>query len=122
MFWLLLATGFTGGMTFLFMVRWVCAWLVPPPASAVHFSPKGGCADRVVQEIGRARREVLVLAYSFSSKPIAEALIAAHRRGVKVEVVRVEWVEGDNIACVEGVEPCGRAGGMSDRHQCAADR
>ena len=87
MFWLLLATGFTGGMTFLFVVRWVVQWLAPPPASAVHFSPKGGCADRVVQEIGRARREVLVLAYSFSSKPIAEALIAAHRRGVTVEVV-----------------------------------
>src|SRR5690349_8856485 len=87
MFWLLLATGFTGGMTFLFVVRWVVNWLVPPPAADVHFSPKGGCAERVVKEIGRARREVLVLAYSFSSKPIAQALVEAHRRGVTVEVV-----------------------------------
>jgi phosphatidylserine/phosphatidylglycerophosphate/cardiolipin synthase-like enzyme len=87
MFWLLLATGFTGGMTFLFVVRWVVQWLFPLPESAVHFSPKGGAAERVIREIGRARREVLVLAYSFSSKPIAEALIAARRRGVKVEVV-----------------------------------
>jgi phosphatidylserine/phosphatidylglycerophosphate/cardiolipin synthase-like enzyme len=87
MFWLLLATGFTGGMTFLFVARWVVNWLTPPPAAAVHFSPKGGCADRVVREIGRARREILVLAYSFSSKPIAQALIDAHRRGVTVEVV-----------------------------------
>ncbi|HEY1380184.1 MAG TPA: phospholipase D family protein [Gemmataceae bacterium] len=87
MFWLLLATGFTGGMTFLFVVRWVGWWLFPPAAVDVHFSPKGGCADRVVQEINRAKREVLVLAYSFTSKPITEALVAAHKRGVAVEVV-----------------------------------
>ena len=87
MFWLLLATGFTGGMTFLFCTRWLYNWLFPPPALDVHFSPKGGCADRVVREIGNARHEVLVLAYSFTSKAITEALIAAHRRGVIVDVV-----------------------------------
>jgi phosphatidylserine/phosphatidylglycerophosphate/cardiolipin synthase-like enzyme len=87
MFWLLLSTGFTGGMTFLFVIRWVTRWLVPPPVLDVHFSPKGGCADRVVSEIGKARREILVQAYSFTSKVITEALIAAHKRGVTVEVV-----------------------------------
>jgi phosphatidylserine/phosphatidylglycerophosphate/cardiolipin synthase-like enzyme len=40
-----------------------------------------------VNELNRARREILVLAYSFSSKPIAQALIDAKTRGVKVEVV-----------------------------------
>jgi phosphatidylserine/phosphatidylglycerophosphate/cardiolipin synthase-like enzyme len=87
MFWLLLSTGFTGGMTFLFVIRWFVGWLMPPPALDVHFSPKGGCADRVVNEINKAHREVLVLAYSFTSKAITEALIAAHKRGVMVEVV-----------------------------------
>lgn len=87
MFWLLLATGFTGGMTFLYVVRWIGWWLFPPPVLDVHFSPKGGCADRVVAEIGKARREILVMAYSFTSKPITEALVAAHKRGVTVEVV-----------------------------------
>ena len=70
MFWLLLSTGFTGGMTFLFVIRWIIGWLMPPPALDVHFSPKGGCADRVVNEIDKAHREVLVLAYSFTSKVI----------------------------------------------------
>src|SRR6516225_3793428 len=55
MFWLLLATGCTGGMTFLFVIRWTGTWLFPPAALDVHFSPKGGCADRVVREIGNAR-------------------------------------------------------------------
>jgi phosphatidylserine/phosphatidylglycerophosphate/cardiolipin synthase-like enzyme len=87
MFWLLLATGFTGGMTFLYLIRWIGWWLFPPPVLDVHFSPKGGCTERVVAEIGKARREILVLAYSFTSKAISEALIAAHKRGVSVEVV-----------------------------------
>jgi phosphatidylserine/phosphatidylglycerophosphate/cardiolipin synthase-like enzyme len=87
MFWLLISTGFTGGMTFLYVVRWVGWWLSPPPALDVHFSPKGGCADRVVNEINKAHREILVLAYSFTSKPITVALIAAHKRGVTVDVV-----------------------------------
>jgi phosphatidylserine/phosphatidylglycerophosphate/cardiolipin synthase-like enzyme len=87
MFWLLLATGFTGGMTFLFVVRWIGWWLVPPPVLHVFFSPKGGCTERVVGEIHKARREILVMAYSFTSKAISEALIAAHKRGVTVEIV-----------------------------------
>jgi phosphatidylserine/phosphatidylglycerophosphate/cardiolipin synthase-like enzyme len=87
MFWLLLATGFTGGMTFLYIIRWIGWWLFPPPVLHAHFSPKGGCTERVVGEIGKARREILVQAYSFTSKAITEALIAAHKRGVSVEVV-----------------------------------
>lgn len=57
------------------------------PSVAAHFSPKGGCTDVIVAEIGRARREVLVQAYSFSCKSIAGALVAAAKRGVKVHVL-----------------------------------
>src|SRR5438067_6267294 len=122
MFWLLLATGFTGGMTFLFVVRWVCAWLVPPPVSAVHFSPKGGCADRVVREIGWARREVLVLAYSFSSKPIAEALIAAHRRGVRVEVVLDHSNEREEYSDLKLLHEAGVAVSVDPHHAIAHNK
>jgi phosphatidylserine/phosphatidylglycerophosphate/cardiolipin synthase-like enzyme len=87
MFWLQLATGFTGGMTFLFVIRWIGWWLHPPTVLHVLFSPKGGCTQRVVGEIHKARREILVQAYSFTSKAISEALIAAHKRGVTVEIV-----------------------------------
>jgi phosphatidylserine/phosphatidylglycerophosphate/cardiolipin synthase-like enzyme len=52
-----------------------------------HFSPKGGCTDKIVQELGRAKKTVFVQAYSFTSAPIAEALVGAHRRGVSVQVV-----------------------------------
>lgn len=51
------------------------------------FSPDGG-AERIVEiAIGAARTEILVAAYSFTSKPIAGALVSAQRRGVAVRVV-----------------------------------
>ena len=56
-------------------------------AQEVYFSPRGGCTDAVVREIGKAKTEVLVQAYSFTSEPIAQALAAAKKRGVQVEAV-----------------------------------
>ena len=53
----------------------------------VLFSPDAGCADRIVEEIDKARKVVRVQMYFFTSKPIANALIEAHKRGVKVEVI-----------------------------------
>ena len=40
-----------------------------------------------MQELGKAKATVLVQAYSFTSVPIAKALLAAHKRGVNVEVI-----------------------------------
>lgn len=57
------------------------------PPIEVHFSPKGGCTDAVVRELNAAKISVLVQAYSFTSAPIAKALVDAHKRGVKVEVI-----------------------------------
>lgn len=51
------------------------------------FSPHGGATDAVVAEIGKARSEILVQAYSFTSKPIAKALLDAKKRGARIEAV-----------------------------------
>lgn len=50
----------------------------------VFFSPNGGTTEAIVQEIQAARQEILVQAYSFTSKTIAKALIDAGKRGVKI--------------------------------------
>jgi len=47
----------------------------------VYFSPHSGCTDAIVKEIGKAKSEILVQAYSFTSKEIAKALVDAHKRG-----------------------------------------
>lgn len=54
---------------------------------SVSFSPNGGCTDVVVRELNAAKKRVLVQAYSFTSAPIAKAIIDAHKRGVKVTAV-----------------------------------
>jgi phosphatidylserine/phosphatidylglycerophosphate/cardiolipin synthase-like enzyme len=53
----------------------------------VYFSPNGGCTDAIVKQIDGARETILVQAYSFTSAPIAEALLQAHKRGVNVQVI-----------------------------------
>lgn len=62
----------------------------PLPANATFeagFSPGSGSLQRVLSSIESAQKQILVAAYSFSSKPIAKALVAAQRRGVAVFVV-----------------------------------
>ncbi|MFY9328568.1 MAG: phospholipase D family protein [Georgfuchsia sp.] len=53
----------------------------------VGFSPYGDSLNVVLKGIHSARTSILVAAYSFTSKPIATALLDAHNRGVKVQVV-----------------------------------
>jgi phosphatidylserine/phosphatidylglycerophosphate/cardiolipin synthase-like enzyme len=53
----------------------------------VYFSPNGGCTDAIVKEISAAKQEILIQAYSFTSKPIAQALVDANNRNVHVEIV-----------------------------------
>ena len=81
---------------FSLLIILVCLVLVPAcqmqepaalPPIEVHFSPKGGCTQAVVKEIDNAANSILVQAYSFTSTPIAKALVDAHKRGVHVEVI-----------------------------------
>ena len=58
-----------------------------PPAWSVYFSPHGGCTDAIIKELNIAKSTILVQAYSFTSAPIAKALLDAHKRGVHVEAI-----------------------------------
>ena len=65
--------------------------LLAPPAFAgepmVGFSTDGNSLGLVLQTINSAQKQLRVAAYSFTSKPIAQALINAKLRGVDVAVV-----------------------------------
>jgi len=73
----------------------ICALCLPAHAEQfrstgtvdVYFSPRGGATDAVVRVIASAGSEILVQAYSFTSVPIAKALLDARRRGVRIEVI-----------------------------------
>lgn len=53
----------------------------------VFFSPSGGCSEAIVNTIANAKDSILVQAYSFTSSPIAKALVEAHKRGVACKVI-----------------------------------
>lgn len=53
----------------------------------VYFSPGGQCTEAIVKEIDKARTSILVQAYSFTSAPIAKALMEARKRGIMVQVI-----------------------------------
>lgn len=53
----------------------------------VYFSPNGGGTEAIVEALGKAKAQILVQAYSFTSKEIAKALVEAHKRGVKTEII-----------------------------------
>jgi phosphatidylserine/phosphatidylglycerophosphate/cardiolipin synthase-like enzyme len=85
--WMLAASGFTGGLTLVFLLRKLRQWLGHQLVIAPHFSPKGGCTEAIVRELNLARREILVQAYSFTSPSIAVALAAARARGAAVHII-----------------------------------
>lgn len=75
-------------IAFLLLPMTTMAVSVPITGSAeVYFSPRGGATEAVVAEINHARQEILIQAYSFTSKPIAKALLNAKKRGVKIDAV-----------------------------------
>ena len=72
----------------------------------VAFTPGDDIAGLIVRRIGRAKERVQVQAYLFTDRRIANALLAARKRGVQVEVI--------------GDEAQQRAGGLP--HLKALDR
>lgn len=56
-------------------------------SAQVAFTPGDDAGALVAGAIAQAKRQVLVQAYSFTHKAIAEALVAARRRGVDVQVI-----------------------------------
>jgi phosphatidylserine/phosphatidylglycerophosphate/cardiolipin synthase-like enzyme len=62
----------------------------------VGFTPPAGVSHQLVSHIDQARSEVLVQAYGFTHNAIAQALVRAHQRGVKVHVILDEKSDSTN--------------------------
>jgi len=84
------------GRQIIFAVLVLFLFICPLPAAdlnlnnaptQVYFSPNGGCTKAIVKEIDNAISEILVQSYSFTSEPIAKALVNANKRGVTIQVI-----------------------------------
>lgn len=69
------------------LITFVSPSLAAPAGEKVCFTPGGECTQMIVDFIGSARHEVLMQAYSFTSAPIAKALVDAKRHGIDVRVI-----------------------------------
>ena len=58
-----------------------------PESMDVCFTPGQSCLPKVIKYIDNAKTSILLLGYSFTSKPITQALIQAKKRGVNVRIV-----------------------------------
>jgi len=62
----------------------------------VYFTPPANAAVAIVKAIDASEREVLVQAYGFTDNAIAQALVRAHERGVKVRVLLDQKSQSSN--------------------------
>ena len=100
----------------------------PLPAGAGYdlgFSPASGSASALVvvlRAIDSAHSSIVVVAYSFTSKPIATALLAAHRRGVKVAVVADRGQNAKSYSAVWFLANQGVPVRLNDRYEATHDK
>jgi len=60
---------------------------IPNASYSVCFTPNGDCTTQIINTIAQAKKQILVQAYSFTSVPIAKALINAKNKGVDVKII-----------------------------------
>jgi hypothetical protein len=92
---LLIATGFSGALTVLWLARLVARVFHAAAGATAHFAPGPGPVDALVREIGVARRDVHLMAGALACRPVAQALVDARLRQVQVDVLLDAAAEKD---------------------------
>ena len=67
----------------------------------VYFTPPSGAGKALVRWIDEARQDVVVQAYGFTHNAIAQALLRAHERGVRVQVLLDQKSSSTNRYVIE---------------------
>lgn len=106
--------------------RAVLAWLedvnkllaAPAPAPAagaqptgvhseVFFSPHDDCAGAIVRALGRTRRAADIAVFTITDNRVADAVLQAAKRGVRVRVITDDMKSGDRGSDIERLERAG---------------
>lgn len=120
-------------------IKWMAALVVGAAAAAVgggggtgrvggissleiYFSPDGGCTSAIIQQINNSQRTIQLQAYSFTSKKIASALVAAHRRGIKVSVILDKSQRTDRYSSATFLNNQGIKTHIDDNHAIAHNK
>ncbi len=71
----------------IFLTCLLLSGCVSCPSTTVCFTPRENCTNLIIDSVDHAKKSVLVQAYQFTSKPIAESLVQAKKRGIDVMVI-----------------------------------
>ena len=93
-----------------------------PPQIQAYFSPRGGCTEAVVRALNDAQKSVHVQAYSFTSAPIAKALVEAHRRKVQIHVILDDSQQGEKYSSADFLKNAGIEPRIDSRHGIAHNK
>jgi len=88
----------------------------------VYFSPGGGCTRAIANALAKAKSNILVQAYSFTYAPIAKALVDAHRRSVRVEVILDSSQRTEKHSSADFLRDAGIPCFMDDKHAKAHNK
>ena len=87
------------------------------------FTPADDAAGLIVRAIDAARSQVLVQAFSFTHRDIADALIRAHRRGLDVQIIAdQEQTNALESAAMQAVLAAGLSVFMDADHSAAHNK
>jgi phosphatidylserine/phosphatidylglycerophosphate/cardiolipin synthase-like enzyme len=118
----------------LFVLGWLHGRLRRPQAPAghgpwntswaVYFSPNGGATDAIIEGIRGAKRTIRVQAYLLYSTRLAGALVRAHQRGVRVQVILDAHAQPHHppVSAVARLVAAGIAVSLDAQHAWAHDK
>jgi phosphatidylserine/phosphatidylglycerophosphate/cardiolipin synthase-like enzyme len=92
------------------------------PTWDVYFSPRGGATFAIQQALDIAKPSVLVQAYSFTSAPIAESLVRAHKRGIKIRVLLDKSQKTEKYSSADFLANAGISTKIDAAHACVPKR
>jgi phosphatidylserine/phosphatidylglycerophosphate/cardiolipin synthase-like enzyme len=95
---------------------------IAPNEVEVFFSPQGGCTEAIEKALGQAKGTVLIQAYSFTSAPIAKAVVDAHKRGVKVQVILDKSQRTERYSSADFLAHAGIKILIDDKHKIAHNK
>jgi phosphatidylserine/phosphatidylglycerophosphate/cardiolipin synthase-like enzyme len=60
----------------------------------IYFSPKGRCREEIIEELNKAKKRIDLTMYTFTSRELAETLVKAKARGVKIRAYLDDTMKG----------------------------
>lgn len=77
------------------------------PVNEAYFSPDDDLQKKLIEYIQQEKKGIHLAIFSFTDKEIADAISAAHRRGVHVEMVVDVGFLSDRFTKVDHLQACG---------------